>query len=949
MKIIYIDFTSGDIYDAKGAPFANQNQLISYLENTEDYEIHYVTDGGTSETPSEWTPYTGFESMSVSSLFAIDNNFISSYEGKNLSAIESGGSVSSISVEVSATERYIPKTGVLVLRNAGGEEQSFAYVSRSAIEKGYAFTLGAAETADYAFEEGATVSVPESLMILAEGDYDAETNAVNYVDDSRKSEGIFGVHFLTMSDKLMENFEFTNTESLQLTAEHAILSNGETIKRFQFRIHINKPIAFQRSADVPESNAMGIASQSWVLSLLRNKFEFQFSADGSTDWHDIQNQETDQYYRQRISVVGADWSDAMYIPRGPAGEDGTPAPELKTQYSVDGSTLWHDEYAEDDAYMRTSSDNGESWSGAIRILGQQGTAGSSSYTYVAYASDASGSGFSLTPSDTLKYRAEIHSETAIESPDTDDFSGAVWVKYIGNDGQEGAEGKSAYQLWLEQEGNEGKSLDDFFNAYRGSDGTGLTVRGAYDPASTYQKTDTATDAVQYNGSLWGYINTAAGSGNAPPESAATVSNDYWTLLVAKGETGSDGRGIASIEKTGTSGKVDTYTITYTDETTSTFTVTNGTDGTDGQDGSDGLTPSIDPDTKHWMIGGSDTGVVAEAKLEGGTAEITEVADNIATLSGTNVPVGVRTNSGTYYPIEKGSVVIDITNGQIKLDVTPYLAYDNAASFTGPWTVYYAAGSKGDKGDNALSFQIGTVTTLAAGASATAEAAISDEGLVTLNLGIPQGANGADGQDGSDGEDADATAAIDAHNSDASAHTAIQNKFASYLPLAGGTMTGVINRNGALVQNTVSGGSVSLIASHTGATEKGAALYLWDEANSTYPGYFILRAGHTSGYSDLRGTAPGGLTWRGASLIGECSKTMNGYTKLPNGIIIQWGSTSSTASSVSATFPVAFTAAPIVIPHSPSDGVGIAVSATTTSATFTISSGSINVRYIAIGY
>jgi len=347
-----------------------------------------------------------------------------------------------------------------------------------------------------------------------------------------------------------------------------------------------------------------------------------------------------------------------------------------------------------------------------------------------------------------------------------------------------------------------------------------------------------------------------------------------------------------------------------------------------------------------MIGGSDTGVVAEAKLEGGTAEITEVADNIATLSGTNVPVGVRTNSGTYYPIEKGSVVIDITNGQIKLDVTPYLAYDNAASFTGPWTVYYAAGSKGDKGDNALSFQIGTVTTLAAGASATAEAAISDEGLVTLNLGIPQGANGADGQDGSDGEDADATAAIDTHNSDASAHPAIQNKF---LPLAAGTMTGVINRNGALVQNTVSGGSVSLIASHTGATEKGAALYLWDEANSTYPGYFILRAGHTSGYSDLRGTAPGGLTRRGASLIGECSKTMNGYTKLPNGIIIQWGSTSSTASSVSATFPVTFTAAPIVIPHSPTIGVDVTVSATTTSATFTISSGSINVRYIAIGY
>ena len=44
--------------------------------------------------------------------------------------------------------------------------------------------------------------------------------------------------------------------------------------------------------------------------------------------------------------------------------------------------------------------------------------------------------------------------------------------------------------------------------------------------------------------------------------------------------GSDGKGITSITKTGTSGLVDTYTITYTDGSTSTFTVTNGTSGAD---------------------------------------------------------------------------------------------------------------------------------------------------------------------------------------------------------------------------------------------------------------------------------------------------------------------------------------------------------------------------------
>ena len=50
----------------------------------------------------------------------------------------------------------------------------------------------------------------------------------------------------------------------------------------------------------------------------------------------------------------------------------------------------------------------------------------------------------------------------------------------------------------------------------------------------------------------------------------------------------DGVGIASIAKTSTSGNVDTYTITLTNNTTQTFTVTNGIDGKDGKDGVDGV-------------------------------------------------------------------------------------------------------------------------------------------------------------------------------------------------------------------------------------------------------------------------------------------------------------------------------------------------------------------------
>ena len=72
-------------------------------------------------------------------------------------------------------------------------------------------------------------------------------------------------------------------------------------------------------------------------------------------------------------------------------------------------------------------------------------------------------------------------------------------------------------------------------------------------------------------------------GGAP---TASYSGGVLTLGIPKGDTGAKGdkgdtgakgdtgNGIASIEKTGTSGLVDTYTITMTDGTTATFTVTN---------------------------------------------------------------------------------------------------------------------------------------------------------------------------------------------------------------------------------------------------------------------------------------------------------------------------------------------------------------------------------------
>ena len=79
--------------------------------------------------------------------------------------------------------------------------------------------------------------------------------------------------------------------------------------------------------------------------------------------------------------------------------------------------------------------------------------------------------------------------------------------------------------------------------------------------------------------------------------------------------GKDGVGISKIEKTDTQGLVDTYTISYTNGTTTTFTVTNGQNGQDGEDGANGspgkdgqngITPTIG-ENGNWYLGDEDTG------------------------------------------------------------------------------------------------------------------------------------------------------------------------------------------------------------------------------------------------------------------------------------------------------------------------------------------------------
>ena len=114
----------------------------------------------------------------------------------------------------------------------------------------------------------------------------------------------------------------------------------------------------------------------------------------------------------------------------------------------------------------------------------------------------------------------------------------------------------------------------------------------------------------------------------------TESANWTALSGAKGEKGYDGFSpIAKVVAT---------------ETGATITITDGTETTtvDIVNGENGITPHIDETTKHWMVGETDTGVLAEG-INGisptATVEQTETGATITIVSGEQTTTAELTN------------------------------------------------------------------------------------------------------------------------------------------------------------------------------------------------------------------------------------------------------------------------------------------------------------------
>lgn len=122
----------------------------------------------------------------------------------------------------------------------------------------------------------------------------------------------------------------------------------------------------------------------------------------------------------------------------------------------------------------------------------------------------------------------------------------------------------------------------------------------------------------------------------------------------------------------------------------------------------------------------------------------------------------------------------------------------------------------------------------------------------------------------------------------------------FLPLSGGTLTGNISLNGAMIVNSADNTYTTVCG---GTNDSGSYLRIHGK-NSTYAGLVGLSAGNGTNRVTLLCNPDGTLTW-GSKEVERVNARGTNYIRFESGLQIVWGSTTATTAGTTVTFPVAF--------------------------------------------
>ena len=214
------------------------------------------------------------------------------------------------------------------------------------------------------------------------------------------------------------------------------------------------------------------------------QYEYQ---DADSGWTGVANSYGGTEKWIRVSLDGGStWSSSIKFvgDDGSNGSNGSNGNDVSIEYSATGTGNpttdpgeWDSTFTDGvDKYIIFSTDNGSTWGSAGQFVGDTGD---TVYLYVAYASDNVGTGWNLTPSGSLKYRAEVQSTTYYNPINSTQFNALspTWIKYIGDDGSNGSDGDDGDQ-WTHGTGVPSDATVLTYDIYYIDDATGDVYKKA---------------------------------------------------------------------------------------------------------------------------------------------------------------------------------------------------------------------------------------------------------------------------------------------------------------------------------------------------------------------------------------------------------------------------------------------------------------------------------------
>jgi hypothetical protein len=260
-------------------------------------------------------------------------------------------------IQVSGLSEEPLPEGFLMLENSAGETDRVQYSAFS--ETGGVYTFTVDDTLNYSYLANDDCGIEDQLVLYA--DNDAFNNSADRSDVDVTTGKICVRYDSTTYGHLYKVLNKNTKIHVEIWRYQAGQTRPE--KLLQDDIYASPSVAINEGA--PAANNPEYLNAAQVNALLKAGYELQFSIDGSTLWHDTQATE-DLYWRYRYP--GGVWSDGIAMVIGPKGDA---APAMQIQYSADNAD-WHSVFAEGDYFIRFSVDAGNSWSSGVQFVGIDG-------------------------------------------------------------------------------------------------------------------------------------------------------------------------------------------------------------------------------------------------------------------------------------------------------------------------------------------------------------------------------------------------------------------------------------------------------------------------------------------------------------------------------------------------------------------------------------------------